>query len=202
MRRNVAHLLSILIVLACSPYSSVSGQGTHLDFPSTGGVATLYAHDAQLATLSLLDGRSGMVTQNHRLFNRDSHLAFHIYERNGLRAGIQGSQRGVIVDLGSGDDLQARYGYRETVGRSQGFASIHRDGGKLVISKDDGRTFQPLKEEAQLSSAEGDLTSAPVVPGHIYVVRIAQDDTEVVTAKLRVLAYTPGQFVTIRWERL
>jgi hypothetical protein len=193
---NLALLLSLTSATALP-------QTPHVEFPPGGGIVTLYAYDAQFATLSFLDGKSGMVMKDHAIYNRDSHLAFEIYDKDSLRVGIQGRQSGTIVDLGSADDLEARYSYGETVGKSQGFASIHRESGKLVILKDRRKgEFQPLKEAALLlGKAEGGA-SAPVVLGHIYLVRIADREAEIVTAKLRVLAFTPGQSVTILWERL
>lgn len=144
-----------------------------------------------------------MVVKDHAVYNRDSHLAFDIYEKGSLRVGIQGRQRGTIVDLGSGEDLEKRYGYRDTGGRPQGFASIHREAGELVILRAlYTREFQPLREAALLAGKAEGAESTPVVPGHIYLARIVEGETEIVLAKLRVLAFEPGQFVTIRWERL
>jgi len=202
MRKMLFQITAIVGILGYLTSPTAFGQTSQVEFPPTGGVVILYAHDAQLATLSFTDGKSGMTMKDHEIYNRDSHLAFEIYDKNNLRVGIQGLERGSIVDLGSGDELEARYGYRETVGKSQGFASIHREAGKLVIFQDRQKhTFQPLKEAALLDKTE-EMTSAPVLVGHIYLVRISQAETETVSAKLRVLAFTPGQSVTIRWERL
>jgi hypothetical protein len=195
--RSVWYVL--LLALATTP---ALAQSAAVDFPPSGGVATLYARDAQLATLSLLDGKSGMVVRDDVVYNRDTHLAFDIYEKDSLRVGVQGLQQGTIVDLGSAEELEARYGYEETVGKSQGFASIHREAGRLVVLKDyRARQFQALREERLLTRESGS-ESAAVVVGHIYVVRVIERGAEIVCAKLRVLAFTPGQSVTIRWEGL
>lgn len=95
------------------------------------GVVTLL-HTTTLATISLLDGRSGLVTKDLAVYNRDSHVAFEIYGKDTLGVGIQGWQRGAILDLGSAQELEARYGYKETSAALRG-ASIHRTAGSLVI---------------------------------------------------------------------
>jgi hypothetical protein len=203
MRRMWFQIASIFAILMHLPSSTAFSQTSQVEFPPTGGIVILYAHDAQLATLSFTDGKSGMTMRDHVIYNRDSHLAFEVYAKDNLSVGIQGLERGSIIDLGSADELEARYGYRETVGKSQGFASIHREAGKLVIFQDrEKHRFQPLKEAALLLDKTEEMASAPVIVGHIYLIRISKGETEIVSSKLRVLAFTPGQSVTIRWERL
>jgi hypothetical protein len=202
MKSTWSHYVAITLFLIVSAASALA-QTAAVEFPPAGGMVTLYAQDAQLATLSLLDGKSGMVVRDNVVYNRDSHLAFNIYTKDSIRVGIQGGQRGSIVDLGSADELQSRYGYGETVGKSQGFASIHREAGKFLVLKDyQTREFQPLVEGALLTRDVAGAEFAPVVVGHIYLIRIVEKEAEVVCAKARVLSFTQGQSVTIRWERL
>ena len=65
------------------------------------------------------------------------------------------------------------------------------------------RTVEPLKE-ADLLAATKVRAQAPVVPGHIYLVRVVdrQDATFERIAKLLVLDHQPGSSVTFRWELL
>ena len=168
-----------------------------------GTIATLYALDATTSHLSLADGMPGAVVQDHLTFNRDSQLSFDTYAKDCFRVGIQGGDIGAIVDLGDDDALKARYGYKETVGNVQGFTSIHIDGGIAVVVKDYNlRQFQPLREFAELDRKRPDADTARVIVGHMYLVRITRDDATKLYAKLKVLAYVPGQYVTSRWSRL
>jgi hypothetical protein len=168
-----------------------------------GEIATLYALDPVTSHLSLNDGKPGAVVQGSLLYNRDSQLSFDTYEKDSFRVGIQGGEVGVIVDLGSADDLRSRYGYVETVGNVQGFTSIHLEAGRAVIVKDyRTKQFQPLREFEDLGRERLGTDKAPVVVGHTYLVRITRDRTVNSYAKLKVLAFVPGQYVTIRWARL
>ena len=169
----------------------------------TGAIVTMYALDPVTAHLSLRDGKPGTVFQDHVAKNRDSHIAFNTYNKDSFRVGVQGSDRGVILDLGTDVELRSRYEFADTVGNSQGFASIHVEQGRALIGKD-YRTgqFQPLKEFEDLARAREDMEVAPVVLGHIYLVRIHSLGKESMYAKLKVLAFVPGESVTIRWVRL
>jgi len=171
--------------------------------PDLGGeIATLYALDPITSHLSLNDGKPGAVVHGSLLYNRDSQLSFDTYEKDCFRVGIQGGEVGSIVDLGSADDLRSRYSYVETVGNVQGFTSIHLEDGRAVIVKDyRTKQFQPLKEFAELGRDRREADVAAVVVGHTYLVRITADKVNYY-AKLKVLAFAPGQYVTIRWSRL
>jgi hypothetical protein len=168
-----------------------------------GEIATLYALDPITSHLSLNDGKPGAVVQDSLLYNRDSQLSFDTYERNSFRVGIQGGEVGAIIDLGSADDLRIRYGYEETVGNVQGFTSIHLEAGSAVIVKDyRTKQFQPLREFEDLGLDLRGRDVAAVVVGHTYLVRITKGRKVNSFAKLKVLAFVPGQYVTIRWARL
>ena len=203
MKRNALLVLTLVVA------TSVLSQGIEaadLAQGDEGTIATLYALDATTSHLSLNDGMPGAVVQDHLTFNRDSQLSFDTYSKDSFRVGIQGGEVGAIVDLGDDDALKARYGYKETVGNVQGFTSIHMEGGTAVVVKDyNARQFQPLKEFAELDRKRPDANTARVIVGHMYLVRISRRerrDSTHLHAKLKVLAYVPGQYVTIRWSRL
>jgi len=184
---------------------SLSQAALAQESPENGGgeIATLYALDPLTSHLSLNDGKPGSVVQGNLLYNRDSQLSFDTYERDNFRVGIQGGEVGAIVDLGSADDLRSRYGYTETVGNGQGFTSIHFQDGRAVIIKDHRtKQFQPLREFNELGQDRLPSDKAPVVVGHTYLVRITLNRKISAYAKLKVLAFVPGQYVTIRWARL
>jgi len=191
-------LAALLLAIGLSPpafaQQSIDGSGE---------IVTLYALDALTSHLSLNDGKPGSVIQGNLLFNRDSQLSFDTYTRDSFTVGIQGGEDGVIVDLGSADELRSRYGYSETVGNVQGFTSIHLEDGRAVIVKDyRTKQFQPLREFDELGRDRPGGDKAPVVVGHTYLVRIKADGKVKLNAKLKVLAFVPGQYVTIRWARL
>ena len=178
-------------------------SGIALAQNSSGEIATLYALDPLTSHLSLNDGKPGATVQGNLTYNRDSQLSFDTYRRDSFQVGIQGGEVGTIVDLGSADDLRIRYGYDETVGNVQGFTSIHLESGTAVILKDyRKKQFQPLREFEELGRNVSGSDAAPVVVGHTYLVRITQDRTVTSYTKLKVLAFVPGQYVTIRWARL
>ena len=169
---------------------------------ANGDIATLYALDPITSHLSLNDGKGGIVVQDNLAYNRDSQLSFDTYVRDSFKVGIQGGEVGAIVDLGSADDLRTRYGYEEGVGNIQGFTSIHLEAARAVILKSyRTKQFQPLREFEELGQ---DVcgSEAAVVIGHTYLVRITRDHKVNSYVKLKVLAFVPGQYVTIRWARL
>ena len=169
-----------------------------------GSVVTLWARDPLASSFCLSDGVYGASFQNGEVRNRCSDLVFEVYKRGMFSVGAEGARHGAIVDLGTAEELQRRYGYEETVGGGQGFASIRRQDGKLVILKKRREaTVQPLQEADRLQATTA-LASAPVLPGHVYVLRLVdQHDKQFDrVAKLIVLAHSPGESVTLRWECL
>lgn len=165
-------------------------------------ITTLYAQDPIAHSLCLSDGREGGAFQNGGVFNRCSHIEFDKYKAGSLTVGIQGGELGRIIDLGTSDDLRKAYGYPNQWGL--GFSSIVFSEGKLMIVKDQKKvTRVELVEAAQLFEGSGGQ-SAEAKPGHIYLARItnrAYKDFQILV-KLVVLASTPGESVTFRWELL
>jgi hypothetical protein len=168
---------------------------------------TLYQHDFLRRSISLATGEYGLAIEDYQVKNLDSELDFGGYYPNLLLAGVQGGQVGRLIDLGTGDELAQRYGYQETVGGGQGFASIHFEGQQLVILQDYAtQTFQPFTDGARLYHAAPPALSQPIAVevGHIYLVDIRDknDPTFRRFAKLIVTAHTDDEQVTIAWEEI
>lgn len=207
-------LSAVTLLLVC--VLSVSAQKQPQSIPhytNFGGssetssrITTLYALDPVASSLCFADGKEGGVIQHGGVFNRCSHIEFDHYNAGRLTVGIQGGEQGVIVDLGSVDDLKKEYGYRETVGNGQGFASITFFDGKIQILKAGrSRDLQELVEGGRLfQETPKSGTSAIAKPGHIYLARIfdRQNKDFQILVKLLVLKATPGDSVTFRWELL
>ena len=164
------------------------------------GLATLHALDPLSKTLCLRDGEPGGLFQNNEVKNRCSDIDFNSYTIGAFTVGIEGGRQGNIIDLGTAHELKTKYGYQETVGNGQGFASLRFDGNTIVILKD-SRTgaVQELEEGKELPHAG---KAAPVKLGHIYLVRLTDRHDKAFTlfAKLIVVDYRPDQSVTIRWQ--
>ncbi len=175
------------------------------DGPST-GLATLYCNDPLSSSWGFKDDEEGHVFQDHMVKNSGSDISFNGYADHSFTVGIEGGVKGAIVDLGTSDSLQGKYGYSETVSGGQGFASIRMEGGRFTILKDYGeQTTQPLTEANKLL---GDVTescaSVPIHDGHIYLMRLTDrhEPTFERIVKFKVIAYRPGESVTLRWVRL
>lgn len=171
-----------------------------------GGVATLYWFDPLARAFCLRDGRAGLTFQENRLTNRCSDLSFTTAGGGSLVTGIEAERIGVLVDLGTADELRERYGYEDADAGGEGFASLRVQEGRLMILKEDGpqEKLQPLKESSALFTTARPSANAPVRLGHIYLLRIedAKDRSFQLLAKLIVIAYRPNESVTLRWELL
>ena len=169
-----------------------------------GGIFTMYALDPLARTLCFSDGKEGMAIVNNTDWgNRCSDLSF---SGGSLVSGIEINRIAVIVDLGSPDQLRERYGFEDAQGGGTGFASLHLQGDRIMVLKQDLKQpeFQPLEENARLFGEAGQSANAPIKLGHIYLVRIAdkKDKSTQQLAKLMVIAYRPDEAVTLRWELL
>jgi hypothetical protein len=172
---------------------------------TVGGIATLYAIDPLARSFCFGDGREGGVFQQNEARNRCSDIDFNAYNEGSLTVGIEGGRTGAILDLGSTAELQKRYGYSETVGAGQGFASLRSENGKVFILKDrQTHTEQEMSEAALLFTESKPSASLPVKLGHIYLIRIVDrsDKSFERIVKILVIAYTPNESVTIRWQVL
>lgn len=204
--------VSVMIFVAAAGVSAqsrrVSNFATAPYSPSTAAastISTLYSQDPLAGVLCFADGREGYVMHDGQVFNRCSHIDFDRYKAGSLNVGLEGADVGAIVDLGTPDDLNKEYGYGETVGKGQGFASIAMKDGKMIILKDrKSGMMQALTEASQLSTPSRGMASAEAKVGHIYLVRISnpRDENFQVLVKLLVLEVRLGESVTFRWELL
>ena len=167
-----------------------------------GGIFTMYAVDPLARTLCFSDGKEGMTFTNTTWVNRCSDLSF---AGSNLVTGIETDRLAAIVDLGTADELSARAGFEDAQGGGTGFASLHLQGDKVMVLKQDlgKQEFQPLQEMSKLSEV-GSSVAAPIKLGHIYLVRTTgkKDNSNQQFVKLMVIAFRPNEAVTLRWELL
>lgn len=214
MKKNILNFccatLSILLLTIYTFAQSGAKAGTQgLDDPQynpkvAGGFSTLYALDPLAQTLCFKDGQEGGVFQDNQVKNRCSDINFTYYPGS-FTVGVEGARLGAIIDLGSVTDLKQKYGYEETVGNGQGFASLRVDENRILVLKDrKAQTTQELRESASLFQEGKALASAPIKLGDIYLVRITDhyDKSFQRIVKLIVIAYVPNESVTIRWQVL
>ena len=191
-----------LVLSAQTPVGINGGPPPYVNDQNT-NISTLFGHDPFAQSLCLRDGRPGTVIQNGQVRNRCSELNFNSYMANGFQVAVEGARQGVLIDLGTPEDLRKRYGYSETVGNGQGFASIEIRDGKVVILRDHKTgERQAMAESTELFSNPTSRNSAAAVKvGHIYLLRIIDqhDKNFEVIAKLLVLSHVPNEYVTFRW---
>jgi hypothetical protein len=171
-----------------------------------GGIFTLYALDPLARALCLRDGREGLAFQKNRWANRCSDLSFSLAGDGTFVTGIEANRVAAIIDLGTAREVRERYGFEDAENGGEGFASLRLDGDKIVILKEDNpnETLQPLKEGSALFAELGPSANVPIRLGHIYLLRIAdkKDKSYQQVAKFIVIAYSPNESVTLRWEPL
>lgn len=198
-------LVSLLASMLSSAQQGESRTSTPSDIRDVDGLATLHALDPLSSALCLKDGRPGRGFQDNEVRNRCSDIDFNSYNTGAFTVGIEGARLGNIIDLGTAEDLKKKYGYQETLGQGQGFASLRMEGSRLVILKDRRTgTVQELEEARELLEASRKGAAAAVRLGHIYLMRLTDghDKTFNLIAKLIVVDYRPNESVTIRWQLL
>lgn len=196
-------LYIVLFVGANQVAAVAQTTGPVSDVPT--GLATLFARDPLTQSLCFKDGLPGKIFQHRQQRNRCSDLDFGSYSANAFSAGIEGGKHAIILDLGPSEDLPRKYGFSETNGFGQGFASISIRGRKALILKDyKTGELQEISESARLFSTPIAGHAAPVKLGHVYLIRTTDrhDASYESFAKVLVVAYTPGESVTIRWSLL
>ena len=171
-----------------------------------GGIFTLYLVDPLARTLCFSDGKEGMAISNTDWGNRCSDLSFNLGSGGSLVSGLENDRLAAIVDLGTADELRSRYGFEDANGGGTGYASLHLQGDKIMVLKQDlsRQEFQPLGEASKLFTDLGPQAMAPIKLGHIYLVRIAdkKDKSTLHLVKLMVIGFRPEEAVTLRWESL
>jgi hypothetical protein len=217
MKRNTLIHCCAVLALVLSPTCLFAQGGTNgasstqaaeraqIDARVTGGIVALYALDPLARTFCFADGKDGHIFQNNEVRNRCSDIDFNNYNAGSFTVGVEGGRVGRIIDLGNPSELRQRYGYDETVGNGQGFASLRIEDGKVVILKDRrSQAVQELKESALLFQEGVSGANAPIRLGNFYLVRLTDrhDRTFQRVLKFMVIAYTPYESVTIRWQVL
>jgi len=171
-----------------------------------GGIFTMYVHDPLARTMCFSDGKEGFAFINNEYRNRCSDLSYTLAGSGSLVSGIEVNRVAAIIDLGPPHELRRRAGFEDAPNGGTGFASLHLNGDKIMILKQDfGKPeYQPLPEGAQLFTELTPSATAPIKLGHIYLVRIAdkKDTSFQQLVKLMVIAYRPEESVTLRWESL
>jgi hypothetical protein len=171
-----------------------------------GGIFTMYVHDPLARTMCFSDGKEGFAFVDKDWRNRCSDLSFILASGGSLASGVEVNRVAAIVDLGTPDELRQRYGFEEAQGGATGFASLHLNGDKVMVLKEDisKPEYQPLQEGAKLFTDLAPSANAPIRLGHIYLVRIAdkKDTSFQQIVKLMVIAFRPEEAVTLRWESL
>jgi hypothetical protein len=171
-----------------------------------GGIFTMYVMDPLARTMCFSDGKEGFAFVNNEYRNRCSDLSYILASNGSLASGIEVNRVAAIVDLGMPDELRRRYDFEDAQGGGTGFASLHLNGDKIMILKQDlGRPeYQPLQEGPKLFTELTPSATAPIKLGHIYLVRIAdkKDTNFQQLVKLMVIAFRPEESVTVRWELL
>ena len=197
---------SLLLLAAGDGTRGANAAPADASAPVTGGLATLRVLDGESCTLSLLDGLPGGMVQDHELRNRSSQFDFGRYYTGDFTVGIEGGQSGRIVDLGTAEELRARFGYADTLPGRQGFSSLHlRDGGFAIRGKaEGGEVFQACPDANRVFDAPAEANHVAVALDHVYVLRLTDrnDPQFNLVAKLHVVGFEPGQSATVRWERL
>ena len=200
--------IALVMLMGFGSHQAITAQTTPDEKQATqprkrGGISTMYAIDPLARTLCLSDGKEGMAFSNTNWVNRCSDLSF---AGSNLLSGIEADRLSAIVDLGTGDELSSRYGFEDAQGGGTGFASIHLQGDKVMVLKQDlgKQEFQSLQEGSKLFTELGSNVAAPIKLGHIYLVRTAgkKDRSIQQIVKLMVIAFRPDESVTLRWELL
>ena len=169
-------------------------------------IVTLYALDPLANSFGFGDGTYGQIFKDWSVYNKRSDINFNTYKNGSFAVGIEGAVVGIIINLGSSEDLQKKYKYQETVGNGQGYASIHRQEKTLLILKNNSydHIFQPMVESVELFQEGKVGATASINLGHLYVLRIT-DHTKPsfeLIVKMLVIAYQPNEWITIRWDVL
>jgi len=213
--RVMKHFLFIALVVfiglgsqpqLCAQTPSASDEKRATQPKKRGGIFTMYVLDPLARTMCFSDGKEGFAFVSNDWRNRCSDLGYILASNGSLVSGIEVNRVAAIVDLGTPDELRQHYSFEEATGGGIGFASLHLNGDKIMVLKEDIRKpeYQPLQEGPKLFTEVAPSATAPIKLGHIYLVRIAdkKDTSFQQLVKLMVIAYRPEESVTLRWELL
>lgn len=202
MRRILPLALLVVGLVALAVRSAPVGAGPAAEAGSR--LVTLFRYDPLRSSISLTTGEEGRVFVDDYARQRGGDLDFGNFNADALTIGLESGRRGVLVDLGSTSDLARRFGYVEPTSGGQGYASIHYVGGRLMITRAVEGTFQPIPEGPSLLTGPTEAATARAAVGHVYLLRLvdAREPAFERIAKLLVVAHTPNESVTLRYDLL
>ena len=197
---------ALLFSLGCTPtnydigppQAQASNVDPHASFVPKIVLAELFAKDPLRHNYDFVRSDYGAIIQNGTLYNAGSHLDYSSYSANEFTVAIQGGNQGLIVDLGSDDEVAASLGVAQTGGGGQGFAGLvlHADGHFGLPAADAvlDRPKSDVKYEAH----------APPKKAHVFLIRIVDSyDAQLdLVVKLFVVSLTDGDRVAFEWMRL
>jgi hypothetical protein len=161
------------------------------------GEVELVAADPLRHTFDFVRGRYGSVIENGQVRNAGSHIDYANLIPDEFAVGVQGGERGIIVDLGPDAAVAGKLGVTETVGSGQGYAALALESGKF---NDPDAAPVLGTPPSQLSMS----TTGHARPfrGHVYALRVVRDGASDLVVKLLVVSVTDGQSVDFEWTRL
>lgn len=185
---------ALLLTILCT-FSACGDAGESSPDPQIGealgpnhGLAELFSDDPLHHTFDFILARHGTEVHDGEVQNRGSHIDFDFYFDNALSVGLQGGEMGRIIDLGP-DVL---------VAQQLGVDGEAFDALQLV----DGRFHQKDADELFYERPD-DMGTLPVKPGHLYVLRIVDLDSDLdLVVKVLVVDFTENKNVQLKWERL
>lgn len=159
--------------------------------PGAGGAGVnhfleLFADDPLRRTADLENGVYGTVLQDGEVRNRNSQLDFGGYNEGEFTVGVQGSERGFIVDLGEDEALGATL----SAAAGSGFSALKLSAG--------GFAYAPA--DAVFDDATSD--HAPVLQAHVYVIRLSRDGEADLVWKAIVADVASPTRAALDWTRL
>lgn len=163
-----------------------SEQGSGVDGVGANHFLELFADDPLRRTADLENGVYGSILQDGEIRNQNSQLDFGGYHDGEFTVGIQGSERGFIVDLGEDEALGAAL----TATAGSGFGAL-----KLASS---GFAYAP----ADAVFDDGTVDHAPVAQAHVYVIRLSRDGEPDLVWKAIVADVASPNRAALDWTRL
>lgn len=190
------------LVLSCALLTFSLGLGAcgdplaDLDLAEWHGHVRLNAKDPFRHSWDFLRQNYGGVIQENEVKNGGQHIAYDSYYAGEFSVGIQGGEKGVIVDLGSDEELAKTLGVTQTVGGGQGFAHLSMETGRFGYAPADAAL-------AWAPAAPGSLLDhLPVVQHHVYLLRIVDGTSGLdMVVKLLVVQHETDA-VEFEWIRL
>ena len=159
------------------------------------GFATLYAKNPLRQSYDFLRSNYGAAIHKNQIVNAGAHLSYSDYVDGAFTVGFQGGEQGIILDLGTDDEVAARLGVNQTVGGGQGFAALAFH----------ARVFNDSTAQDAFTAPLRGAAPAPVMERHVYVLRIASDGSSTsqeLVVKIFVVSLTAGSETSFEWIRL